>query len=106
MIGRREFIALLGSAAAWPVGAHAQQAPTPVIGFLSARSPDGYGERLRGFRQGLRETGYVEGENVSIEYRWAENQNDRLPAHSAARRLGRSRRGRSSPAWCGALAFW
>ena len=55
----------------------------PVIGFLSARSPDGYGERLSGFRQGLRETGYVEGENVSIEYRWAENQNDRLPALAA-----------------------
>ena len=55
----------------------------PVIGFLSARSPDGYGERLSGFRQGLKETGYVEGENVAIEYRWAENQNDRLPALAA-----------------------
>ena len=81
---RRDFIAAAGSTAvAWPLAVHAQQPAMPVIGFLSARSPDGYGERLSGFRQDLRETGYAEGENVSIEYRWAENQNDRLPALAA-----------------------
>jgi putative tryptophan/tyrosine transport system substrate-binding protein len=82
-MNRRELVAAVGAAAAWPNGARAQQPAMPVIGFLSARSPDGYGERLNGFRQGLKETGYAEGENVSIEYRWAENQNDRLPALAA-----------------------
>jgi putative tryptophan/tyrosine transport system substrate-binding protein len=79
MIQRREFIVLLGgAAAAWPFAAPAQQPAIPVVGFLEIRSPETIAERLRAFRQGLKETGYVEGENIAIDYRWAE-QTERLP---------------------------
>ena len=77
---RREFISLLGGAASvWPLGVHAQKAAMPVIGFLSGVSPGPFAQRLTAFRQGLNETGTIEGRNLAIEYRWAEGQYDRLP---------------------------
>jgi putative tryptophan/tyrosine transport system substrate-binding protein len=80
---RRKFITLIGGAAAWPVTVQAQQPATPVIGFLSSRSKEDTGQLLASYYRGLREVRYVEGMNVSIEYRWADGQLDRLPALAA-----------------------
>jgi putative ABC transport system substrate-binding protein len=82
-MNRRMFMGLLGGAAAWPLAAHAQQSVMPMVAFFDARSPDAMGDRLRGFREGLKDTGYVEGDNVTIVYRWAENRLDRLPELAA-----------------------
>src|SRR5205809_3989567 len=84
MISRRDFTALVGGVgAAWPLAARAQQPAMPVIGFLGTRAPGDDPHLLAAFRQGLKETGYVEGQNLAIEYRFAENQYDRLPALAA-----------------------
>jgi putative ABC transport system substrate-binding protein len=82
-VRRREFITLLGGAATWPIAGRAQQATMPVIGFLNSSSPGGYQPEIAGFRGGLAESGYVEGRDVAIEFRWAQEQYGRLPMLAA-----------------------
>ena len=80
---RREFIAVLGSAAAWPVAARGQQSTVPVVGLLTSRAAGDAPQLLAAFRQGLKEAGFIESQNVAIEYRFAGNQNERLPTLQA-----------------------
>src|SRR6516225_416868 len=80
---RRKFLTVLGGVAAWPLAAGAQQATVPVIGFMGIDTPDVYADRLGAFRQGLKETGFVEGQNVAVEYRWAQGQYDQYPKMAA-----------------------
>jgi putative tryptophan/tyrosine transport system substrate-binding protein len=82
-VKRREFIAGLAGAASWPLVGQAQQSAMPVIGFLNSGSPGSYPNNVPEFHQGLRKAGFVEGHNVAIEYRWADDQTDRLPAMAA-----------------------
>jgi putative tryptophan/tyrosine transport system substrate-binding protein len=83
MMRRREFVTLLGGTAAWPLAARAQQPTMPVTGFLNPTSSDVVTEPMRSFRQSLKDAGYIEGESITIEYRWADNQVERLPAMAA-----------------------
>jgi putative ABC transport system substrate-binding protein len=106
---RRDFIALLGGVFSWPFPAHAQHKAMPVIGYLSPGSPESDVLRLTGFRQGLNEIGYVEGQNVAIEYRWGQGQNDRLPELAAdlvRRQVGVIATAGVSPASAAKAATW